>query len=345
MLVLLIIKSFYFVKVSETDDDDSKFATDDTKSRNLVTSMEAITSQKDETSKATETDSDTAKRLSELSALCDTREKRISELLENQQNLHKKINTLSSPPKPPSPNTIKKSQPYLELKAAMIRSESNIEKLSSKYKMAEEGWSEAKGALYLAKKTASDLQEKHDRRWSEITKDLDDKRKDETSKETSHEVTLEHKLRQALEAVRLGESMKKALKEADGLTENLQYQVNDWKVKFEEAISNGKSSSSNSPVPATPESASHKSHTPSRDRDVPYEKLKRDNSKLRKEVTAVHASREAAKAKVEVRLNFVDVLQMLHFIEPNLLIIFFCPVRCREQKISANHSQNKMRVF
>eukprot|EP00816_Leptocylindrus_hargravesii_P000665 CAMPEP_0196827490 /NCGR_PEP_ID=MMETSP1362-20130617/94183_1 /TAXON_ID=163516 /ORGANISM="Leptocylindrus danicus, Strain CCMP1856" /LENGTH=885 /DNA_ID=CAMNT_0042208129 /DNA_START=510 /DNA_END=3167 /DNA_ORIENTATION=- len=287
------------LKVAEPDDDDSKSAINDTKSRNSVTSMDTTTSKKDETLTVAETDSDTAKRLSELDALCDTREKRISELLENQEQLQKKINNLSTPPEPPSPDTIKKSEPYLELKAAKIRSESTIERLTSKRKIAEEGWSEAKGAVELAKKTARELQEKHDRRWTEITKDLDDKKKSVTQKEASHDVTLEHKLRQALEAARLGESTKKALREAEELTENLQDQVNGWKLKFEEAVANGKGSNSNSPVPATPESASHRSHTPSRDRDIPYEKLKRDNSKLRKEVTAVHASRDAAKAKVE----------------------------------------------
>ena len=246
-------------------------------------------------------DSEVAKKVSDLETLCNSKEKRITELLDELQKSQLRLNELFQPVASPSPGTIEKSKEYLEIKKSLLKSQSSIAALTEKQQRALKGWAEAKGSLELAQKTASELKTKHDRRWKEITGELDEDDGEVTEKDMKgeQEIAIEHKLRQALESVRMNDSTKSSLREAQELVETLHTELSDWKVKYEEAIS--MSNNNNNALPPTPllPESSTKPQTPSRDRDAAYDKLKRDNSKLRKEVQSGHANRESIKKKLE----------------------------------------------
>jgi len=249
-------------------------------------------------------DADTEKKLSALEATCDSREKEINALLEEKHSLQTRINELSVPVAPPSDETIRKSNTYIELQTQLTQSKAEVEELNEKHHRALNGWSESKASLEVSQKTANELQVKHDRRWKEISGELEDDDGEVTEKDmkVEQEIVLEHKLRQALEAVRMSESTKASLHEAQVLIESLQSQVSEWKSKFEVAESTNMNVA-NSPSAATASSDGSQKGASSKDKEVPYEKLRRENFKLRKEILAIQASRESARAKVEVNCN------------------------------------------
>jgi E3 ubiquitin-protein ligase BRE1 len=285
------------------DADDITKSSIEVEAEKEVVKPEPATSEMKTTQTPSISDAEVAKKVSDLEALCESKEKRIVELLDELKTSQLRINELIIPTAPPSPGTVEKSKEYLEIKKSLLKSESSVLSLTEKQQRALKGWAETKGSLELAQKTANELQSKHDRRWKEITGELDEDDGEVTEKDMKgeHEIAIEHKLRQALEAVRMNDSTKSSLKEAQELVETLQTEVNDWKTKYEGIIANsiGEENSSVS-VPTTPlPESSTKSQTQPRDRDAAYDKLKRDNSKLRKEVQTAHSSREGLKGKLE----------------------------------------------
>ena len=266
-------------------------------------SLEAEKKESVPQEKAISVDADTSKKLSDLEALCENKEKRISELLDELEKSNSRINELSLPASSPSLETIQKSKTYIDLKSSLLKAEASVATLNDRQHHIMKRWADTKGSLELAQKTAVELQMKHDRRWKEITGELDEDDGEVTEKDMKgeKEIIMEHKLRQALEAVRMNESTKTSLAESQELIESLQVQVNDWKAKYDDEVSSKKQNDNlSSGVEAPVVEATSKPQNSSRDRDSNYEKMKRDNSKLRKEVQIANANKDATRGKLEV---------------------------------------------
>jgi regulator of replication initiation timing len=140
-------------------------------------------------------------------------------------------------------------------------------------------------------------------------------------------VQLEHKLKQALENVRQAEFVRQSLAEALQMNESLQFKLDDLKAKYAALLASrnpaGRAStetlpSTSSSTPANPSTPKEKLPAPAEsataatsqplqpqqptERIDKNDKLHRDYRRLRKELDATRASKEAAKAKLEVRV-------------------------------------------
>jgi E3 ubiquitin-protein ligase BRE1 len=148
---------------------------------------------------------------------------------------------------------------------------------------------------------------------------------------------LQHKLNQALENVRQAESTRENLKDALAMNESLQAKVDEFKAKYM-AVQAGRSSANSRPSTSEPGSATPRERDPSGSSTTPrekesgsatprekdpsqmtnappssadkpssapsdsrekVEKMHREHRRMRKELAAVIASKEAAKAKLE----------------------------------------------
>ncbi len=175
----------------------------------------------------------------------------------------------------------------------------------------------------MASKTISDTEEKHARRWTELTcsngesSEIDSlpngSPKELENLALSHErkfiddakkiVELEHKLNHALENVRQSENIRASLTEANRINETLQSKLEELKVKNAALVANKATARASSlDASSSSHSSSHKSSRDSSGSHLSHEKLQRDYRKLKKELSAALQSKEGAKSKQEVSL-------------------------------------------
>jgi len=95
-------------------------------------SLEAEKKESVPPEKAISVDADTSKKLSDLEALCENKEKRISELLDELEKSNSRINELSLPASSPSLETIQKSKTYIDLKSSVLKAEASVATLNDK---------------------------------------------------------------------------------------------------------------------------------------------------------------------------------------------------------------------
>jgi E3 ubiquitin-protein ligase BRE1 len=233
-----------------------------------------------------------------------------------------------SSPDVPSNETIQGSDLYLELNAKLAASERKLEEIGERTYRIKTEWSKALADAELSRKTVEGLQAKHLKRWAELAEENPDIGPAEDGAEVSgitraeEIVKLQHKLIQALENVRQAESSRKSLDEAIAMNDSLQAKLEEIKAKYgalqSEKASRGHGSAGLNEInntdggnnddddffggTSTPKAKSTPAAAPSQSSeksDRSTEKLHRDFKRARKELAAVTASKEAAKAKYE----------------------------------------------
>ena len=234
----------------------------------------------------------------------------------------------------PSDQDVERSSLYAEVRAKLTTSERRLKDQEKSLKLVKEEWSQALGNVELARTTMAELQSKHARKWTELTLvgASDDGQlshsttvggaahdrypKDSASPECKDDavsqkaeaeqlVSLRHKLTQAMENVRQAETTRNTLSEAVIMNESLQAKLEEVKAKYG-ALQAGRSSVNHQSASALSTMATGKtkssaasSSTSSSLSAEKTEKLHRDYRRIRKELAAVTASKEAAKAKLE----------------------------------------------
>jgi len=215
-------------------------------------------------------------------------------------------------------------------------SQASVADLQTKLAKTEEKWAQALGNEKATLSALDELIGKFNKRWAEVTEqsdgnidggetgtaidlsidNLDSKIAaaplDATQRvQTKQVATLQHKLDQALENVRQAETTRENLKEALVMNGSLQSKLDEVKAKYAavqaarstNSANNGRPDSSATETASKEkdassskekESAEHKGESSSRS-----DKLHRDYRRARKELAAMTASKEAAKAKFE----------------------------------------------
>jgi E3 ubiquitin-protein ligase BRE1 len=245
-------------------------------------------------------------------------------LAEREEHL-KRINFLilqeeKSLPNVPSQEAIQSSDLYIDLSAKLAATERKLAEVEERTDRIRTEWSKALADAELSKKTVDDLHAKHLKRWAELAEENPDIGSSEDGGElpgiTKAEeiVKLQHKLTQALENVRQAESTRKSLDEAMAMNDSLQAKLEEIKAKYsalqaekaaranEASNDNGGINDTSSGETSTPKAKSAPISAASQlseKSDRSAEKLHRDYKRARKELAAVTASKEAAKAKLE----------------------------------------------
>jgi E3 ubiquitin-protein ligase BRE1 len=202
-----------------------------------------------------------------------------------------------------------------------------------------EKWAEVKGDLDLAKKTLEDLEEKHDRRWTELVSQFLESNSTHASVSTSLRedgansngnsadiftttkkiAELESKLQQALEAVSRMDTLRTTLADAYKMNEQLQSKLEDLraknakmvaeKVTAREKIKEVETSTAPESLTSPPASSKKPSAGSSSSSSDPIiEKLQQNYRRARKEFSAAVLSKDQAKLKQEVRC----LMSLLH---------------------------------
>lgn len=191
--------------------------------------------------------------------------------------------------------------------------ERELADLQERLKETRDHWAKARGDADIALKTLDDLQTKQKKRWAELTgvSDLaensdaiDIPLSVEPVEQARKIIELDHKLKQALENVRQADAVRQNLKEALSMNSTLQGKLDEIKGKYAALQAGRSNSASNSKA----SSADATNHAPASSREKPEkaesssksEKLHRENRRMRKEMAALSASKDAAKAKLEV---------------------------------------------
>lgn len=230
-------------------------------------------------------------------------------LLEREQ----RINRLSS--KVLSEDDAEKVQLQEQSQTRLEQAEKDLVELKDKLKETRDNWAKAQGDAEAAVKGLDDLQTKHKKRWLELTGTSDHSGADdpvdiplsmEATEQAQKIIELDHKLKQALENVRQADAVRTNLKEALAMNGVLQGKLDEIKGKYA-ALQASRSTSTNVKLSADPtnHSASSSSH---RDKNFEkadvkpekFEKMQREHRRMRKELAAVAASKDAAKSKLEV---------------------------------------------
>jgi chromosome segregation ATPase len=194
--------------------------------------------------------------------------------------------------------------------------ESELADLQERLRETRDHWAKARGDADIALKTLDDLQTKQKKRWAELTGVSDQAENSdaidiplsvEPVEQARKIIELDHKLKQALENVRQADAVRQNLKEALAMNSTLQGKLDEIKGKYA-ALQAGRSNSASNSKSSSTEATNHVSGS---SRDKPEkaesssksEKLHRENRRMRKEMAALSASKDAAKAKLEVRFS------------------------------------------
>lgn len=233
---------------------------------------------------------------------------------------------------------VKQSTLYIETAAKLASTEKVVEHLRTKIEETKQKWAQARGDADLALKSLRELEETSSRRLIELSGmdsletgsdlNLSAAALSESVSQAQLIVQLEHKLKQALENVRQAEFVRQSLTEALSMNESLQLKLDDLKAKYSALLNSrnaaGKTSAETLPAgsttatvapvtlsstpkekpptstPTAEASTSSQAPPPTADRGDRNDKLHRDYRRLRKELEATRASKDAAKAKLEV---------------------------------------------
>ncbi|KAL7437504.1 hypothetical protein ACHAXH_003212 [Discostella pseudostelligera] len=273
------------------------------------------------------------KSLQDVQVIAETRDKMITELGAEREQLLKQINSLLVPKDGgtdnPDDDVIRKSPLFIGIMAKLGASERRAKELETAHESIIEKWSAVKGDLELAKKTMADMEEKHGRRWMELITQfseadsaaaaaalkLGDTSADDNCSSTDlfsntkKTVEIESKLQQAMEAVSRVETLRTSLADAYKMNEQLQSKLEDLRTKNAKMVAEKvatrektKEAETSATDPLTsPTSSSKKSSTGgnSSNSDPAIEKLQRDYRRARKEVSAAVLSKDQAKLKQE----------------------------------------------
>lgn len=189
----------------------------------------------------------------------------------------------------------------------------------------------------MAVKSLRDLQHKENRRWEELAKNAPDQSdiSDDVdlpisvkpSEQAQKIIELEHKLKQALENVRQADTVRQNLKEALSMNASLQTKLEEIKTKYA-ALQAGRGNNPNNPKAGTdamsnvpPSATKEKSGSSEKLDPGKTEKMHREHRRMRKEMAALVASKDAAKTKLEVSLRALLQLELFVLFETHL----FCP--------------------
>lgn len=188
--------------------------------------------------------------------------------------------------------------------------------MKEKLKESREAWAKALGDAEHATKSADEMQKKQNKRWAELTGVSEDPAEAaaaegidlplniEVTEQARRVAELEHKLKQALENVRQADTVRQSLKEALIMNNTLTTKLDEVKTKYAALQASRSNSSSASKASSSDNPASSSSRDKSSsDRIDPSkaEKLHREHRRMRKELAALTASKDAAKSKLEVR--------------------------------------------
>ena len=238
----------------------------------------------------------------------------------------------------PTEEEVKRSDLYLELTTKLGANTRKLEELDNKSSVIKKEWSTALADAEISKKALEDMQSNFSKRWAELTDGKEQKadvsegdcESGESTRISSAKeiITLQHKLTQALESVRQGETLRKTLNEAVSMNNLLQSKVDEFKAKYNalqaekaaRSSSQGSGSTSqqnNNSTPSKEGSSTSKakvssSSTPSDKAERSMDKLQRDYKRARKELAATVASKDAAKAKLERTEKEKDVLSQMN---------------------------------
>ena len=239
----------------------------------------------------------------------------------------KRINELCA--KEISEKDAKKIQLHEQSQKKLEQVEKELAEVKEKLKETREQWAKAKGDADLAMKSLEELQNKQKRRWEELTENTapENNNSGEANNAAASDevdlpihvkpveqakriIELDHKLKQALENVRQADTVRLNLKEALIMNSSLQSKLEEIKGKYA-ALQASRSNSSSAKASAEAAAAAANNHS-SKDKDKEKsssekidaskaEKMHREHRRMRKELAALAASKEAAKSKLEVR--------------------------------------------
>lgn len=223
---------------------------------------------------------------------------------------------------PLSDEQVKQSNLFVELTVKLLVSERKAQTSDEKLEKLRKEWSQALADTEEAQKAMEEMKSKHLKKWKDFSEDRNDgaEMSDENAiwKNNAEEnIRLQHKLKQAIENVRQAETTRKSLEEAVSMNQTLQAKLEEVKAKYlalqasrssSGNASNSQSSTSGSSSGASStkqkHSSSFSSSNPSGEKNESSEKhekdakLHREFRKIRKELAAAIASKEAAKAKL-----------------------------------------------
>ena len=231
---------------------------------------------------------------------------------------------------------IKKSDLYTDLSSKLMTAQRKLKEQEEYHQRIKGEWGQAVATAEAAQQAIEDLQSKQVKRWTDLVEefpdlseksDMNDADEQPATTKAKEIVILQHKLTQALENVRQAEGTRKTLNEAVILNESLQAKLEEIKAKYtalQQSRSNGTGNSGNNnntataasattttadpataakaklPTTATPSSTekADKAERPEKS-EKSNEKLHREYRRIQKQLAAVTASKDAAKAKLE----------------------------------------------
>lgn len=280
------------------------------------------------------------KKVSDLEQISSVRDEQIKKLLTERETLCKRINNLVMAANENAnalitDDDIKKTDLYVELTTKLATAERTVQEVQQREERMKEEWSQALATAESAQETIKDLHAKHLKRWTDMVEEYPHLENGDDGAESSapnnatqaeENITLQHKLTQALENVRQAEHTRKTLQEAIAMNEGLQAKLDEVKTKYaalqhSRANSNNNStnsgsggnnstaapgSSGNDGLTTPKPKASSSSTGPSSEKmerseksEKSAEKLHREYRRIQKQLAAATASKEAAKAKLE----------------------------------------------
>ena len=235
------------------------------------------------------------RKVCDLEAIAECRDGRIAELLKEREAHQKHVNSLlptTTTSTAIAESDILQSKIYLDLESELVLSRRDNETLKDKINLITKQWQESKGEVNLLNKAMEEMQEKHEKRWTELGQSSIY----EPIKLSKEKIELEHKLQQALEAASHAQSLTTSLSESRKMNETLEHKVTELKAKYMAATSSkprGESSHRSS------SGGSSGDRTSSSRGDTSYDRLKADFRKVRKELAAANLSKENYKGKLE----------------------------------------------
>lgn len=231
----------------------------------------------------------------------------------------KRINELALPSDSATQSTkvitdddIKSSELYTNTWTRMTTAERQLGEMQTKLAETKECWATSRGDADLATKTLEEHLIKHKKRWAELTETPETENgnngespiQTEAFLQAESIAELQHKLKQALENVRRADVVRLSLDELSQANETLQSRLNELKTRNAALIQHSKQTAKAETV-ASQEKAPSKTEAPNADKT---ERLHKEHRRMRRDLAAAMASKENAKAKLEVRLD------LFHFV-------------------------------
>lgn len=254
-----------------------------------------------------------SKQVTDLEIVAKVREDQIKKLISEKEDQLKQINSLILKTDGYSTSTIndddvRQSDLYVEISTKLSSSKRNVQEMEAKLALISKEWSQALADAEAARQAMEEMQAKHIKRWSDLAEEnlniAEEGSEESPDKKAEEIITLQHKLMQALENVRQAETTRKTLEEAVAMNQSLETKLEEIKGKYsalqaarmesnaDPTVTVNVASTLSKPKPAAATSQS----TEKSEEDAA--KLHREYRKLRKELAAVAASKEKAKAKL-----------------------------------------------